>query len=95
MGVLMLEEGIWIDEEMYRLMQKFDYDMAWAWTPQPFIDKEENHVKLALVDGNRMIGVHNETMAGYELQDDVPMIKLPLVPTTYTTFNRWATGFDV
>jgi hypothetical protein len=84
----------WMSKEMYEEFKKKEYSLWWG--PRiPYVPKEESFVKLALVDGNKMIGVYNQTMQGYELDDRYPAVKLPLVPTTYTTFNRWATSFDV
>lgn len=57
--------------------------------------REDDNVKLAFVDDHRMIGIDNKTMQGYELRDDAPEIKLPLVPRKYTTFERWARMMDV
>lgn len=60
--------------------------------------EEKDFVKLAwvMIDGKKeMLGVHNKTMAGYEMEEKCPTFKIPLVPKEYDSFVRWCTTFDI
>jgi hypothetical protein len=71
--------------------------MLWGiYKPSP--PRPDHYVKLAwvFVDGSRkMMGVDNQTMQGYEMNDNISTWKMPLVPVKYDSFERWCTSFDV
>lgn len=105
---ILVSEGntnVWIPYDEWKRAQEYLEKVKEEWwkhhwygadmpgtTPE---QKEINEVKLAIVDDNRMIGVHRDTMKGYKLNDRYPSVVVPLVPEEYTTFIRWATSFDV
>lgn len=94
------KNGIWMTQEHQEALKRWHDDFwtkaLWGFTPEP--PKYEDKVKLAWVirNGNReMVGVHNEDMQGYLLDEKYPVLKTPLIPLQYDSFERWCTSFDV
>lgn len=81
----------WLDE----LQRKWIWGIIKKLTPE---EEYENNIKLAYVfiKGQRkMVGLHKEDMKAYQLEENYPSWKIPLVEIEYTSFERWCTGMDV
>ncbi len=92
--------GGWYSQEFKDACQEI-HDKFWAgmlWGCPKREPKEDDNVKYAyvIIKGKRvMAGVDNVTMKGYELREDMPTWKLPLVPLEYDSFDRWCRGMDL
>lgn len=97
---------VWMPASEYKLMcdliethtTNILNHLIWG-IPYPTKEPEPgDDVKLAYVeidDKKIMIGVDNKTLQGYEMNDNIPTVKKPLVPLKYNKFIRWCTLMDV
>ena len=86
-------------EALKKLTEELEMSMFWGLKKELTSEERYNNdIKLAYVIQNgerKMVGLNRTDNKAYELREDVPTWKIPLVQTEYDSFERWCRSMDL